>query len=146
MNYYFCPSNRFMELPGHISIDLLQKDAGYTLSISHDAHARIAHNRKYLDNILKGGKTYYGINTGFGSLCNVLIKDHELEQLQENLVCSHACGMGDEVPDEIVRLMLLLKVHGLSQGYSGVRPEIVHRLADFYNHDIIPIIYELGSL
>ena len=119
---------------------------GHTLTLSAAALGRIAHNRAYLDNILKGGKTYYGINTGFGSLCNVRIMDHELSQLQENLVCSHACGMGDEVPDEIVRLMLLLKVHGLSQGYSGVRTEIVQRLVDFYNHDILPVVYELGSL
>ena len=135
-----------MELPEHISVILLQKEPFKTIELSVAAIGRIAHNRAYLDNILKDGKTYYGINTGFGSLCNVLIKDHELEQLQENLVCSHACGMGDEVPGDIVRLMLLLKVHGLSQGYSGVRPEIVQRLADFYNHDIIPVVYELGSL
>jgi len=135
-----------MELPEHISIDLLKNGHGSKLSVSAAAHARIAHNRSYLDNILKNGKTYYGINTGFGSLCNVRIKDNELSQLQENLVCSHACGMGDEVPAEIVRLMLLLKVHGLSQGYSGVRPEIVERLAAFYDHDILPVVYELGSL
>jgi len=135
-----------MELPEHISIDHLKAGHGQIITISEAAQKRIAHNRSYLDNILKGGKTYYGINTGFGSLCNVRIMDSELAQLQENLVCSHACGMGDEVPAEIVRLMLLLKVHGLSQGYSGVRPQIVQRLADFYNHDILPIVYELGSL
>jgi len=134
-----------MELPEHISISLLQ-DGYANLKLSAAAHDRIAHNRKYLDQILKEGKTYYGINTGFGSLCNVRINDHELEQLQENLVCSHACGMGDEVPREIVKLMLLLKIHGLSQGYSGVRPEIVQRLMDFYNLDILPVVYELGSL
>ena len=134
-----------MELPEHITIDLLQK--GFeTIKLSAAAEDRIAHNRAYLETVLKEGKTHYGINTGFGSLCNVRIGDHELEQLQENLVCSHACGMGDEVPEEIVRLMLLLKVHGLSQGYSGVRTEIVQRLADFYNLGISPVVYELGSL
>lgn len=135
-----------MELPEHISIDTLKFTQEIELELSAAATGRIAHNREYLDNILKGGETYYGINTGFGSLCNVRIKDDELSQLQENLVCSHACGMGDEVPQEIVRLMLLLKVHGLSQGYSGVRTEIVQRLADFYNHKITPVVYELGSL
>jgi histidine ammonia-lyase len=135
-----------MELPEHISIGLLTERGDAPLNLSTDALGRIAHNRNYLDNILKGGKTYYGINTGFGSLCNVRIKDDELAQLQENLVCSHACGMGDEVPEAIVRLMLLLKVHGLSQGYSGVRPAIVQRLADFYNLGISPVVYELGSL
>ncbi len=134
-----------MELPEHLTIDLLVK--GYdTIELSAAANDRIAHNRSYLETVLKEGKTHYGINTGFGSLCNVRIGDHELEQLQENLVCSHACGMGDEVPEEIVRLMLVLKVHGLSQGYSGVRTEIVQRLADFYNLGISPVVYELGSL
>ena len=135
-----------MELAEHISIDLLKKDYHDSIALSKAAEHRIAHNRAYLDNVLKSGNTYYGINTGFGSLCNVRIKDHELEQLQENLVCSHACGMGDEVPEEIVRLMLLLKVHGLSQGYSGVRTQIVQRLADFYNLGIHPVVFELGSL
>lgn len=133
-----------MELPSHISLDNL---ASYNqLELSADALQKIATNRSYLDNILSKGDTYYGINTGFGSLCNVRIEPNELSQLQENLVCSHACGMGDEVPEEIVRLMLLLKIHGLSQGYSGVRTEIVQRLADFYNKGIYPIVYELGSL
>lgn len=133
-----------MELPSHISLDNL---VNYTqLELSADALQKIATNRSYLDNILSKGDTYYGINTGFGSLCNVRIEPNELSQLQENLVCSHACGMGDEVPEEIVRLMLLLKIHGLSQGYSGVRTEIVQRLTDFYNKGIYPIVYELGSL
>ncbi len=134
-----------MQLPEHLTIDFLKTPQG-ELALSAAATGRISHNREYLDNILKQGGTYYGINTGFGSLCNVRIKDDELSQLQENLVCSHACGMGDEVPEEIVRLMLLLKVHGLSQGYSGVRTEVVQRLADFYNHGIHPVVFELGSL
>lgn len=135
-----------MELPEHISIDFFRSQNIDALAMSADAKQRIAYNRSYLDNILKGGGTYYGINTGFGSLCNVTVSPDELAQLQENLVCSHACGMGDEVPEEIVRLMLLLKVHGLSQGYSGIRPQIVQRLADFYNYGIHPVVFELGSL
>jgi len=135
-----------MELPEHLSIEFLQNNNGPGLQLSGEANKRIAVNRAYLDNILKGNNTYYGINTGFGSLCNVKVAADELEQLQENLVCSHACGMGDEVPEEIVRLMLLLKIHGLGQGYSGVRPEIVQRLADFYNYGVHPIVYEQGSL
>jgi histidine ammonia-lyase len=135
-----------MQLPEHISFDFLKTFSADSLTLSAAAADRIAHNRAYLDTILKTGKTYYGINTGFGSLCDVKIDDTELSQLQENLVCSHACGMGDEVPEEIVRWMLLLKVHGLSQGYSGVRKEIVQRLIDFYNLGIHPVIFELGSL
>lgn len=135
-----------MKLPEHISIDFLNAFGANSLELSDLAGERIAVNRNYLEDILKNGATYYGINTGFGSLCNVRIKDDELAQLQENLVCSHACGMGDEVAEDIVRLMLALKVHGLSQGYSGVRPAIVQRLADFYNAGIHPVVYELGSL
>ncbi|MGN6476555.1 MAG: histidine ammonia-lyase [Flavipsychrobacter sp.] len=135
-----------MQLPDHISIDFLAQWGSDKLVMSADAVNRVQTNRNYLEDILKKGKTYYGINTGFGSLCNVRIGDNELAKLQENLVCSHACGMGDEVPEEIVRLMLLLKVHGLSRGYSGVRTSIVQRLVDFYNKGITPVVYELGSL
>lgn len=133
------------ELPEHISIEYLQ---GWqdNISLSAAAKDRIQTNRDYLDGILKKGQTFYGINTGFGSLCNVRIADDELAQLQENLVCSHACGMGDEVPEAIVRWMLLLKIYGLSQGYSGVRTAIVQRLADMYNNGVTPIVYEQGSL
>lgn len=135
-----------MTLPEQLTLtDLEQLDLN-TLSISSEAWQRIATNRAYLDDILQKGDTYYGINTGFGSLCNVRIAPEELSLLQENLVCSHACGMGDEVPEEIVKLMLLLKIHGLSQGYSGVRKELVQRLIDFYNLGIYPVIFELGSL
>ena len=88
----------------------------------------------------------YGINTGFGSLYNVKIASENLAQLQENLVMSHACGAGDLVPKAIVKLMLLLKIQSLSYGYSGVQLETVQRLIDFYNHDIIPVVYDQGSL
>lgn len=135
-----------MELPEHISLHLLDEWNNSNIELSELSQKKIEKNRAYLDNILKAGGTFYGINTGFGSLCNVRIEPGQLSQLQDNLVCSHACGMGDEVPEEIVRWMLLLKVHGLSQGYSGVRPEIVKGLADMYNLGISPVVYELGSL
>ena len=134
-----------MQLPGRLKLSDIATFHS-SIEVSSNAKSRVAANRQYLDDILTKGDTYYGINTGFGSLCNVRIADDELAQLQENLVCSHACGMGAEVPEEIVRLMLLLKVHGLSQGYSGIRTEVVQRLAEFYNQGIHPIIYELGSL
>lgn len=135
-----------MELPEYITIDLIKTNLDQPLVLSEAAALRINNNRNYLDRILKSHKTFYGINTGFGALCNVRIEDDELAHLQQNLVRSHACGMGDEVPDEIVRLMLLLKVHGLGQGYSGIRLKIVQRLADFYNNGISPVVHELGSL
>jgi histidine ammonia-lyase len=135
-----------MELPEHLSFKEHHFQLPQQIIIAPDAIRRIEKNRHYLDEKLKQGNVHYGINTGFGSLCNVQISDSELSLLQENLVCSHACGMGDEVPRDIVRWMLLLKIHGLSQGYSGVRPAIVQRLADFYNHDILPVVFEQGSL
>ena len=88
----------------------------------------------------------YGINTGFGSLCNVKISNENLSQLQENLVKSHACGTGEEVPLAIVKLMLLLKIQSLSYGYSGVQLETVERLIAFYNNDILPVVFTQGSL
>ncbi len=135
-----------MTLPDHLRIAHIPAALPTSISISAEARERIRANRAYLDEKLECGGTYYGINTGFGSLCNVRIAPEALSQLQENLVCSHACGMGDEVPEEIVRLMLLLKVHGLSHGYSGVRPELVERLIEMYNLGITPVVYELGSL
>ena len=89
---------------------------------------------------------YYGINTGFGDLCNIKISDSDIEKLQNNLVVSHACGMGDHVPDDIVRLILALKINNLGQGYSGIRLSIVERLVAMYNKNILPVLYQLGSL
>lgn len=103
--------------------------------------------RAYLDRKMKEeGKTFYGINTGFGSLCNVKISNDDIEQLQENLVLSHACGMGNEVPQDIVKLMLLLKVKNFVYGNSGVSLQVTNRLIDFYNQTILPVVYQLGSL
>ncbi|QHI35983.1 Histidine ammonia-lyase [Kordia antarctica] len=125
--------------------DLLHSNA--TLTLSETASAKIIACREYLEQRLKDQKApIYGINTGFGSLCNVKISDEHLSKLQENLVMSHACGTGDRVPQEIVKLMLLLKVQSLSYGHSGVQLETVQRLIDFYNHDILPVIFEQGSL
>ena len=127
-------------------IDLIIKE-NKKLALSDTATAAIVKGREYLDQKLAANDTtIYGINTGFGSLCNVRIADNEISELQHNLVMSHACGLGDEVPTEVVRLMLLLKIQGLSYGYSGVRLELVQRLIDFYNSDILPVIYQLGSL
>ncbi len=117
------------------------------LELSEEATGEIRHCREYLDNKLKqSDKPIYGITTGFGSLCDVRISAKDLTTLQENLVMSHACGTGDEVSPEIVRLMLLLKVHALSSGNSGVQVQTVQRLIDFYNNDLLPVVYELGSL
>ncbi|MEQ6123282.1 histidine ammonia-lyase [Pseudotenacibaculum sp. MALMAid0570] len=117
------------------------------LSLSQSAIERIQKCRAYLDEKMSSMSTpIYGINTGFGALYNVKIKGENLQKLQENLVMSHACGTGDEVPQEIVKLMLLLKIQSLSYGHSGVQLATVNRLIDFYNNDIFPVVYEQGSL
>jgi len=117
------------------------------VTLSDEARKAIEHCRTYLDNRMLTQETpIYGINTGFGSLCNTKIENDSLGQLQENLVKSHACGTGDEVPREVVRLMLLLKIRGLSYGHSGVQLATVQRLVDFYNEGVCPIIYQQGSL
>lgn len=118
-----------------------------SLALSEESIARIQKCRDYLDQKLKDGEAlHYGINTGFGSLCNVRISDEEIERLQENLVKSHACGLGDEVPEMVTRLILFFKIQSLAYGHSGVQLETVNRLVDFYNHDILPVIYQQGSL
>ncbi len=117
------------------------------LELSQESSTRIAKCRSYLDDkMATGSGPIYGINTGFGALYNRTIDRKDLSTLQRNLVMSHACGTGDEVPGEIVRLMLLLKIQGLSYGHSGVQVETVQRLVDFYNHGILPVVYQQGSL
>ena len=117
------------------------------IDLSEKAIERINHCRHYLDEKIKNYKEpIYGVTTGFGALCNVSISYDELATLQKNLVMSHACGMGDEVPQEIVKLMILLKIQSLAQGHSGVQLITVQRLVDMFNNNIIPVVYQLGSL
>ena len=133
----------------HLSIEKV-KELTYRkikIALSEEAEAKISRCRQYLDDKMANCEgVFYGINTGFGSLCDTVISKGDLSQLQRNLVLSHACGIGEEVPGEIVKLMLLLKVQGLSYGHSGVQLATVNRLIDFYNHDILPVIYQQGSL
>lgn len=143
-----------METTHYISSDLLSIEMineivfqGKQLALSEEAIVNIEKCRKYLDDKMKlNSDPIYGINTGFGSLCNVKISNENLSKLQENLVKSHACGTGEEVPHEIVKIMLLLKIQSLSYGHSGVQLVTVQRLIDFYNNDIFPVIYTQGSL
>ena len=119
----------------------------YQLALSDASLEKIQACRAYLDKKIEhSGKAVYGVNTGFGSLCKVKISDHDLEQLQYNLIRSHACGVGEIIPDEICKILLLLKIQSLSYGYSGVSVETVWRLIDFFNHNLLPVIYEQGSL
>ena len=117
------------------------------LVLSETARHRINHCRDFLDKkIQQSDSLFYGINTGFGFLQNVAIDKTQIAQLQYNLLQSHACGMGDEVPQEIVKWMLFLKIQSLAYGHSGVQEQTVQRLIDFYNYDITPVIYAQGSL
>ncbi|WP_269222650.1 histidine ammonia-lyase [Flavobacterium sp. IMCC34518] len=132
-----------------LSFESLQEIISHhkSISLSEEAKTNILKCRKYLDAKMASNlDPIYGINTGFGSLCNVKISNENLSKLQENLVKSHSCGIGDEVPNDIVKLMLLLKIQSLSYGHSGIQLETAQRLIDFYNKDILPIIYTQGSL
>ncbi|MBP8644320.1 MAG: aromatic amino acid lyase, partial [Bacteroidales bacterium] len=119
----------------------------FRLSLSDESKVLIEKCRRYLDvKMEESSVPIYGITTGFGSLCNKTISRNELSQLQKNLVMSHACSTGAEVSSEIVRLMLFLKAHALSLGNSGVQVATVERIIDFYNNDVLPVVYDRGSL
>lgn len=120
---------------------------GRKIELSDEAIRRIEHCRRYLDEKMgRHSDPIYGITTGFGSLCNISIGRSDLSALQKNLVMSHACGTGDRVPEEIVRLMILLKVQSLSYGNSGVQAATVPRLVDFFNNGVTPVVFQQGSL
>jgi len=132
-----------------LSLEDLQEIIGHNkkLALSEEATSNIEKCRDYLDKKMESHEDpIYGINTGFGSLYNIKISNENLSKLQENLVKSHACGTGDEVPQDIVKMMLLLKIQSLSYGYSGIQLSTIERLIDFYNNDIFPVIYTQGSL
>src|SRR5690554_1261437 len=151
---YFCTNLNTMEGIHYISSDILDLsiikeilDSQKKLALSEEAQLNINKSRDYLINKMKDNETpVYGINTGFGSLCNVKITSDNLSKLQENLVMSHACGTGSFVTKPIVKLMLLLKIQSLSYGYSGVQLQTVERLIEFYNNEVLPVIYTQGSL
>jgi len=134
---------------GQLDFDIIEKiiNKNLKLELSDEAKQRIQKCRDYLDEKIESSKEpLYGITTGFGSLCNKNISPDELTALQENLVKSHACSVGEEISPVIVKLMMLLKAHALSLGYSGVQVITVQRIIDFFNNDIIPIVCDRGSL
>ncbi len=127
-------------------IEILLQDNAQII-LGDEACARIINCREYLDNRMKSQKDpIYGITTGFGSLCNVSIDEEDLSQLQKNLVMSHACSIGEEVPEDVVKLMMALKIKSLAYGYSGVQLKTVQRLVDMFNNKVYPIVYQQGSL
>lgn len=135
-----------MKISDHLSIEQIASLLQKPISLTQEELQIVDKNFEFLQEKVNSGQTYYGINTGFGSLCNIIIPEDKIQLLQENLVCSHACGFGDEVPDEIVKIMLLLKIINLVKGYSGVHVNTLSGLVHLFNHDILPVVYEQGSL
>lgn len=132
-----------------ISLEQLDEilNSNSKLELSDEVKSVITSCRNYLDEkVTRSDKLIYGVNTGFGSLCDTAISSEDLEQLQRNLVLSHACGMGERVPEEIVRRILILKILGLSHGASGVQLATVERLIFFFNNRIHPVVFQQGSL
>ncbi len=133
----------------HLTIDKIESilSSNAKLKLSKESIEKIQHCRNYLDQKIKTtDEPIYGINTGFGSLYKESISKNELEKLQSNIIKSHACGAGDAIPSYIVKIILLLKVQSLSYGHSGVQVSTVQRLIDFYNSNVLPVVYEYGSL
>jgi len=121
--------------------------SGARIGLAPDAVVAVERSHSYLaDRLKKSDAPIYGVNTGFGSLYDKAIARKDLAQLQKNLVMSHACGSGDPVPVEIVRAMLVLKVQNMAFGHSAVAPATVQRLVDMFNADVLPVVYERGSL
>lgn len=134
---------------GQLTYDLIEKilKENWKLELSEEAKQKIQHCRDFLDKKTDDNTVpIYGVTTGFGSLCNKHISREELTTLQENLVKSHSCSVGTPVDKTVVKLMLLLKAHALSMGFSGVQVITVQRIIDFYNNNIFPIVYDRGSL
>ena len=132
-----------------LSIDKVEKiiNSKAKLALSEESRQAVQKCRDFLDQKMENSTVpVYGVTTGFGSLCNTSVSKEDLSTLQSNLVKSHACGIGDEVPQEIVRLMLLMKVQSLSYGNSGVQVQTIERLIDFYNKGVYPVVYQQGSL
>ena len=116
------------------------------LEITQDSWDRIINSRKVVESILKSGEVVYGINTGFGSLVNTTIDSEKLQELQVNLIRSHATGLGEKMDKISVRTMMIARVNSFAKGYSGVHPNVVQQLVDFVNLDITPFIPRIGSL
>ncbi|MCR5408774.1 MAG: histidine ammonia-lyase [Bacteroidales bacterium] len=133
----------------HLSLERVKEiiDNKMTLELTPEAARAVIKCREYLDRKMDDiGRPVYGITTGFGSLYNVTIPKEDLSQLQHNLVMSHACGAGEKVRPAIVKLMLLMKIQSLSYGHSGVQLVTLQRLIDMFNDDVLPVVYQQGSL
>ncbi|MCL2580050.1 MAG: histidine ammonia-lyase [Oscillospiraceae bacterium] len=118
----------------------------YKVELSESAKQSIKKSRDYVDRLVQEERVVYGITTGFGEFSKVSIKKEQAEQLQTNLIVSHACGVGNHLPVDSVRALILLRVNALSRGFSGIRLETVEGLIGMLNTGVIPAIPEKGSL
>ena len=114
--------------------------------IEKEVLQKINNSRENVESILKSGDTIYGVNTGIGKLCSTIISNEDSSLLQENLLKSHAVGVGISVPLEISKLMLILKVHSLCKGFSGIRIDVIERICWHIEKDIIPVVPSQGSV
>lgn len=140
----------FFEItPRDLSFEIIEKILRENIHIrlSEESERKIVRSKMFLDRKLEDSAVpLYGINTGFGALCDIGISRDQLSQLQQNLLVSHACNIGREVPADVVRIMLILKIHALAKGNSAVQLSTVNRIIDFFNLGILPVVYEQGSL
>ncbi len=139
----------YLELDGdHLTLESMEEalDQPTQIRLSDAAWDRVRRSREVVEDIVRRGDVVYGVNTGFGKFSDVAISEAHTDELQENLVRSHATGVGDPLPDSVVRTMLLLKANALAKGLSGVRPEIIQLLIDMFRRDVLPVIPEKGSV
>lgn len=139
---------KFILVPGKLELkdlELLMK-GGYEIVLEQSAEDKINHCRKFLESAIDKNEVIYGVNTGFGLLAKESIDINSLSKLQENIILSHACGVGEYLSAEITRLILVLKINSLSLGYSGIKLATIEELIDFYNQDVLPCIPEKGSV
>ena len=116
------------------------------VKIDDSSKKNVEKAREYVEQVIKSEKAVYGINTGFGKLSDVSIDKCDLAKLQENLIKSHACGVGEVFSEKIVRGMLLLRVNALIKGYSGIRLEVIEKMVEFLNKRVTPVVFSKGSL
>ena len=116
------------------------------VQIAQEAMMKVHSSRAVIERIVEGNETVYGINTGFGSLVHTQVSKDDVEQLQLNLIRSHATGLGPNLPTEVVRAMMCVRLNSLVKGHSGCHPDVVLQLVEFINHSIHPIVPRIGSL
>jgi histidine ammonia-lyase len=125
---------------------MLISNGGLKAELTKDAIAKVNESRKRVEKMAGSNKAIYGINTGFGPLCDVQITPDETNKLQENLLITHAVGVGNAIDRQLSKIMMICKVHALCQGFSGIRLEVIERIIYFIENDLFPVVPEQGSV